>query len=612
VWLLLPILVAGVWTALIYQRPAEVTIDFEGAYEEPFISGFHGRERAGGRAFRWTTGESYIRLKNLPRGKLDVEARLRVVRPSGSELPLVWFSANGVTVYRTRGRPGIDSYSFNFPSRSTAIRLGVHSDTFIAGGGRALGIQVLWLKVSSAERTGPAAGPIAWMVLASLVLLLSFRWVGLRLPYASLAAMGFTVAFIYLVLQGGMRFSDYPQQVAFTAVVALVATSILRFLLRKESDPKRRTVLLAVAVMGLLFKWGAVSYPLMVTSDEDFHGNRLSEALAGNFHTTSVSQHDPPFRIPYPVSLYVVAVPLVKAGVERVAAIQAVTAAADVLVGVVLVLLAGRFLNDQRAGILAAVVYQFVPLNFLTFSAGNFTNLFGVATTVFFLAFLIAGMEGGSYRVALGAFAFSTLALTSHFSTFLIGLLLWPLGWMAIFGLSPLPLRPRHTRLLAAAVGLSLVLVILYYAGYWELVASQWGRAVRPEYASGETELAGPLAKLAFNLAFYKEQLGIVFGLLAFLGALSVLRQPEVSPLQALSLAWVAVTGAFFILDLTTAVEVRYVLQILPLLALFAGRYLSEAFDRGRKGRVVAVVLLGYIVWLGTTNIFDCLLFRYH
>jgi len=350
----------------------------------------------------------------------------------------------------------------------------------------------------------------------------------------------------------------------------------------------------------------------MVSSDEDFHANRLSEVLGGNFHTTSVSQHDPPFRIPYPVSLYVVAAPLVKAGMGRVAAIQAVTAAADVLVGIVLVLLAGRFWNDRRAGILAALVYQFVPLNFLTFSAGNYTNLFGVATTVFFLAFLIAGAEGGKVRVALGMFVFSILALTSHFGTFLIGVLLWPFCWIAIFGGSPLPLRSRHTRLLLAAVAASLVLVAFYYAGYWELVSSQWGRAVRPEYASGEAMVRGPLAKLAFNLVFYKEQLGIVFGLLAVLGAVSVLREPWVSPLNSVSMAWVAVTVTFFALDLTTAVEVRYVLQVLPLLALFAGRALSEALDRGRVGRVAAVVLLGYLVVMGSANINNCILFRYH
>jgi len=234
VWLVLPILVAGGGTAILFQGPAEVAIDFEGAYEDAFISGFHDRERADGRPFRWTTGESYLHLKNLPRGKLDIEARIRVVRPSGSELPLVWFSANGVTVYRTRGRPGVDSYSFSFPSRSTTIRLGVHSDTFVAGGGRNLGVQVLLLRVSSADRARIATGPISWMVLASFVFLLSFRLVGLALPYASLTAEGFTVAFTYLVFQGGMRYTDYPQQVALTALVALVATSILRFLLRRE------------------------------------------------------------------------------------------------------------------------------------------------------------------------------------------------------------------------------------------------------------------------------------------------------------------------------------------------------------------------------------------
>ena len=76
--------------------------------------------------------------------------------------------------------------------------------------------------------------------------------------------------------------------------------------------------------------------------------------------------------------------------------------------------------------------------------------------------------------------------------------------------------------------------------------------------------------------------------------------------------AWVAVTGVFFILDLTTALEVRYVLQILPLLALFAGRYLSGALDRGRIGKLAAYVILAYLAVMGLSNIHECILYRYH
>ena len=100
--------------------------------------------------------------------------------------------------------------------------------------------------------------------------------------------------------------------------------------------------------------------------------NRLLNVLEGDFFTTSVTQHDPPFRIPYPVSLYVLAAPWAAAGLERVDVLKALTALFDVGIGVVLVFLARRFLGDIRTGLLAAALYQLVPINFLAFSAGNF------------------------------------------------------------------------------------------------------------------------------------------------------------------------------------------------------------------------------------------------
>ena len=48
------------------------------------------------------------------------------------------------------------------------------------------------------------------------------------------------------------------------------------------------------------------------------------------------------------------------------------------------------------------------------------------------------------------------------------------------------------------------------------------------------------------------------------------------------------------------------------LLALFAGNYLSGAFERGGAGKVAAIVALGYLAATGLLNLQECLLYRYH
>ena len=68
-------------------------------------------------------------------------------------------------------------------------------------------------------------------------------------------------------------------------------------------------------------------YPLTITSDAHFQANRMLHFLEGDWHPESVTQHDPPFRIPYPVSLYAVSAPLAGLGLERASALIATTSA---------------------------------------------------------------------------------------------------------------------------------------------------------------------------------------------------------------------------------------------------------------------------------------------
>jgi hypothetical protein len=618
---LLPVLAAGVSTRIVFRDTVPAYVDFERNYEGAFISGFYGHEKMDGRGFRWTAREAFVHFENLPRrSRLRVEVRLKGLRPRGDEAPHVRFTANGASVFETVCAPGLVTYRFGVTSPDSTLRLGIHPDIFVPADmgrddDRVLGVQVYSVLVEPQEGETDATGPALWMMLAATVLLGVGLSAGLTVVWSSLFASVFIAGFIVALGQESVRFLPYAQNVVLLAALTLIVCWALRGLLGWAGwpHPEERAVLVAVAAGSFLLKIGVLFYPLFVSSDADFQANRLLDVLEGDFFTTSVTQHDPPFRIPYPVSLYVLAAPWAAAGLDRVDVLKALTALFDVGIGLVLAYLARRFLGDLRSGILAAVLYQLVPINFLAFSAGNFTNLFGVAATTIFIGFLLAAYSGGKKISAVGVFVFSLLALTAHFGTFLYGMLLWPALLVAVFLLAPQELTSsRQRKLIVGLVVGSVVVSLLYYAGYWELFTGQWDRVLTRDYATGGAAVDGPLQKLVFNLHFYREQVGIVFCVLAFLGALGLLLRPTHSVFHAAVAAWAGVTAIFFVLDLMTALEVRYLLQVLPLLALFAGRYLSGSFARGGSGGWAALVILFYLVVEGLSNVFDCMINRYH
>ena len=618
---LLPLVVAGSATYCVYRQPRAAYVDFERRYENGFISGFHGHERMEGRGFRWSTGDSLVRLENLPRQtRLRVEVRVKALRPRDVPLPQLRFTANGVTVFETLSAPGLVTYRFGVTLREDSLLLGVHSDVFVPADydredDRVLGVQVFSVSVQPLGGELPWAAAATQMILAGALLLAAGLLAGLPIAVSSLATCLLLGGFAYLLGQDSVPFSPYPQRVAVLAAVTLAASGILRAVLSRVKwlAPTERAILTGVLAGGLLLKLAGLFYPLFFSSDAEFHANRLLEVMEGNLFTTSVTQHDPPFRIPYPVSLYVLAAPFSAVGLDTISVLKTLTALADIGVGLALAFLGARFLHDVRAGILAAAIYQLVPLNFLAFSSGNFTNLFGAAATVVFVCLLLtASRGGGSLSVVTGAFLASLIALTAHFGSFLYGGVLW-LAWLAALRwVAPRgPGAGQEGRIWVATLA-SLAMACVYYLGYLELFTSQWSRVLSRDYATGDAATGGPLAKLFFNWAFFREQVGVVFGVVALLGAVPIVRKSGDTVFHAVAAAWIGVTGFFFLLDLTTALEVRYVLQVLPLSALCAGSFLSGAFRRGRIGRFTAWLVVGYLSVTGLRSYAYCLLERYH
>ncbi len=605
-------LVAGL-AAISARLAGDIVVDVEHGYDSAFVDRFHPRERAGDTYFRWSRDRSYVVLHNLrASGPVKVEVRLRVIRASGVPLPQLSFTANDVTVHRTVGRPGESIYGFDFPSTGSKLRLGIESETFEAGGGRFLGVQVLSVRISP---PGGRARPVylsLWLGLAAALLSLAARVAGLGPWSAAGSGVALGGVFCWLVSLRSLAYSGYALQVFLLAAATVVLVALGRGLLRWTTtlmDSERRVVL-AVLMFSFVVKMGAIACPLWLSSDADFQANRLSEFMAGNWYPSSVTQHEPPFRIPYPVSLFAVTEPLVLLGMDRVAALESVIVLFDVIAGVALVLLSRRVLYDIRAGALAALVYHAVPVSFLALSAGNFTNVFAVSTlTLGFAAFVAADIRGRP-AFAAAAGVFSLVSLAAHFGMLLEGGLLWPLWVGSLFLLVPPGPSAKKRSRVAVAIGVALAAAGIYYLGYASLVTEQWERALGRE---SESAGGGVGYGLALSLAFLREQVGWVALVAAAAGGATVLRTRWFSSaFHACLSVWIAATAAFFALDLLSPLEIRYWFQALPVVALLAGAYLSSAFSRGGMGRFAAGAAVLYLSLVGLKEAVESMLYRYH
>ena len=583
-------------TGALYRGSREVVVDFQKAYEGGFISEFHGRERADDGYFRWTTDASYLDFHHLPKtGPVNVEALLRVRRPGGEPRPNVAFTVNGTAVERVVSLPGRAVYPFAFPASRSGMRLGIRSDTFDPNGTgtRLLGVQVLGVTLAFPDNPPSWLAPSLLMGSAAMLFFAAASVAGATPLWAGLSSLVIASGFVFLLAQHALRFSSYPRDVALLAAATLAVLVFLRFVLAKLDwlHSSSRVWVLASLGLILLLEMAVVFYPLRVSSDADFQANRMLHFLEGNWHPTSVTQHHPPFDIPYPVSLYATAAPLVLLGADRVVSLSFMTGLFDVFVSIVLIYLGWRFLDDLRAGILAGILYQLVPVNALSFSAGNFTNLFAVAALSLAFVFMF------SSPVICAFWTF--VALTAHLGMLIEGAILWP-AWLFFFWLAPTPANDQRKRL-TLALTVAALLAGVYYFGYWELFTSQWDRALERDAA---TVAAGPSSKLA--------DLGWVFVVVAALGALSLAKRPFSSAFRGAAATWLGVTVVFAVIDTLSAIEIRYVLQALPLLALCAGAYLSKALERGWRGKTAALAATLYLVFLGFRTLYEVLLTRYH
>ena len=262
---------------------------------------------------------------------------------------------------------------------------------------------------------------------------------------------------------------------------------------------------------------------------------------------------------------------------------------------VLLVAAVGRRLYGQKAGLCAGLLLALAVLHIQT---SHFASTDVTLTLFVFLALAASGRlaSRGRGRDALLAGALTGFSLATKASA---APLLLPLA-VAVF-LACRPARAwRKGALLLAMAGLAALVAFFLGEPYAFLAFREFWRSVSEQGAMVRHAGLLPYTNQYIGVPNFLYEareivlwcLGPFFGLAAFWAAgRRLVRFRALSPVE-----WVF--ASFFVpyVVLTCTFEVkfpRYLLPVYPLLALWAGAWLTEKAERGRAGRLLRAVVVG-------------------
>jgi hypothetical protein len=619
---LLVALLTLVGLALLSQVQQSYTFDMDGSREVGYLSGIHAVERNESFTYRWTTGESTLKVPNLPRQAMRLT--LKFAGPGLDVTPVreasLWTDKGLLASFAVE--PGLHEVSLVVPEDAVvdgALNLGIRVNPFSTRTDpRKLGLALVSVRL---DPEGPL-GELPWRYL-----LLSSASVGLTVLAAMVCGVGVPTALVLgatlgiaaLLLQAFDRpalglFGSAGLQVP---VSALLAASLGSLLLRRWKGYRQMAVrheaswMLLASVLALMALLLGVTYPQFRTSDLMMHVHNLEGILRGELFFTEPLPGGKP--APYPPAYYLVLVPfsLVYSDLPRLILFFSSMLTAS---SVCLMWIASRIsFGTGWPGIVGGWLYALSPANFLLMSAGNHTNVFGqwVALVVFVVLLALGPAE--LYRRVVYWMVLTILLLAGFLShlgvaeALMICLGLYIGGLIVIEG----PWRRREVAALVAAIaGAALAAVFCYYLRFTEVLAN-----LGSYVASGEGAKAArvprreiPLRLLGnlWSSAGGGSVLGGTWGMTAVAGV-------GVGGHRMLVMAaWILGGLIYGVGNILTRTQGRNSLFVLAPLALAVGLILNGWTRRGWAGFVAAASILGVGTWFGLYDWALKVLYAYH
>lgn len=528
----------------VVRNPRSVASLATGTDDAFVMNGIEPREnQIGGGALRWLRPSARFRFDAVGPGPVDIELEVRSHR---TEVNVV---ANGARVGSLA--VGESRFASRLSLSGPSLVLGIETEGFDASG-RALGTQFVSLSVTPAPSTRTGMGVVPgrlWLGLGGVTAVAFVAaWASGLGMWAALTP---PAVFLLMVLPGGLWRSRWLVECAVLVAVAVVVSAVVARSAR--GGVLSRTCLqlalfVAATIHGIL-----PPSPLVIQGDAQLHGNKLTEVARGNRFPISRTDHQPPFEIPYGFSFYGVLSPFSTPGVSGVPVVRLGAAFFSTLSILALALLLGR--TSAALAAAAVILWTFAPVNIRTMGFGNLSNVFAQAV---FVLFLVAGglLPRGWFR-ALALSLLVALSATAHLSSFIV--LFTLLLAAVVFGADR-----RGPAFKPLVVGV--VAALGYFATFLPMVAAQVPRLLGERGGS-----SGVFDPWRLPNQFVT---GAGWPLLALLALSLLTSAPRLILPLSRSLAVSALVLA--VAALVSPVEVRYLLAVLPLLALLGASALEE------------------------------------
>ena len=440
---------------------------------------------------------------------------------------------------------------------------------------------------------------------------------GPPLSIAMIAAVVVGGAFGWLLAFDLAAFGTYIDRLAALSIGLVAAGATVAIVARvrrsERAEPWGWTTAASLLLAGTGIKLAVSLHPQMMVGDGIFHVHRAQLVEAGRYFFTSTTPA-PYFEFPYAIGLYVAAMPFwswLPADLDRLALLRAISAVADLAVGLTVWGLARRFWQDDKVGVFAAAVYPFIRIGTQTLGGANLTNLFAQGVFGVGLAWLIlrSDREKRTASVIVGALLLA-VGFLSHFSTASVG------GPLAV-AVAVAMRAGNSTVVKKAAVWMLLAIALAagtswvsYYSRFMPVYRQTLTRVSSGEGRNQERSMVRPATSESRRhaLRILRENFGMPLLVLSGAGAVLAAARRRRDPLSLALGAWLAVTGGFAILGVVTPVEMRANLAAEPLVAILGATTLSAIDGRfGRAGRIVSIALAVVVMVDGLVPYSTCL-----
>jgi hypothetical protein len=569
--------------------------------DKPFLERANYQETApDGTTYRWTTGNSTLRLNQVGVGRRAILTLNLGGRPAPAELRLTlndqpWSSIPAAAQPR--------HYMLLLPPELPAdLAIGLHSPTFRApGDSRELGVKVEGFTLTLARGAAPLPMPAQY--LAQVVIVFAAQLAAVRLGWRvraqALLALALALALAALLSAGLLLAFAYLPRLAWSALALTGLTWLLLPLAERVAtdsaarygDVREVRALWALMLVACAIRLIGVMEPTFAGQDLGLNLGRLFKTIVGQLVVIAGSSEFANGQTIYPPGPYLSALPGAVVTSDYGSLLQGFLAILDGATALLIGLLARRLGGNRDAAGFALLLYAGSLPALAALQFGFSAQIFGQWFTAPLALLLVASAAPPRPRTWLLATVLLLFGILSHIGVAILGV-----TWMGLTLLLTLP-RDRRSALSGMALmttGGLLALGLLYV----DIAAFTLSHAAGTFAERGGAGLPGATPLLIKGALLAYSEVGLA--LLPLGLALLPWRQAGWGR-RVVPLAMLLTTLLFFAVDLALAVQVRYFYFALPLALAAIAIVLGRIAARGRWARAAAWVLVLALLLQGAT-----------